>query len=256
MSREVENEQEMLDKDEQAVSQLVGGLKHVEAPANFERRVMTRIANGEPKRQSLFSFPAVGYMVPALLVILVAAFFVLKLRQQTPAEHVTVAANISSTPSNPDIPVPESTLTTTPKSTEPVVAKVDDKPEVKSHNRRGGGSIDILEPTNSSGNGSFVKALRQTRTPNPEGVDPKASISVKTMLDGAGMSVEFENGWQVKSVTENGPAQKSGIRVGDVITALDGRGIDSTTYYKGTASFQTITVRRGGSFILLRIPLR
>jgi len=38
------DEHERLDKDEQAVTQMVAGLKHVEAPANFERRVMARIA--------------------------------------------------------------------------------------------------------------------------------------------------------------------------------------------------------------------
>jgi len=56
MNKEVENEKEFIDRDEEAVSNLVGGLKHVEAPDNFERRVMSLIAGGEPKTRSFFFF--------------------------------------------------------------------------------------------------------------------------------------------------------------------------------------------------------
>jgi membrane-associated protease RseP (regulator of RpoE activity) len=258
MNREVHNEQEMLDKDEQAVRRLVAGLKNVEAPANFERRVMARIASGEPKSTSLVSFPAFAYTVPALIVVLVATFFVFKLRQPTVAQPgpETVAANVSSTPSKSENPLPENTLTVAPDPEAPAIAKVSEKPSPKSKVQHKGGSFDVPETTDPNRPGSYVKGQGQTQLPLPEGVNPKASIAVKSMLDNAGMSVEFDNGWQVKSVTENGIAQSAGIKTGDVITALDGRSIDSTTSYKGTASFQTITVRRGGTLILLRITPR
>jgi hypothetical protein len=75
MNREVHNEQEVLNKDEQAVRSLVTGLKHVEAPANFERRVMAKIAEGQPqRRRGLFALPAIAYALPDLLVLFIATF--------------------------------------------------------------------------------------------------------------------------------------------------------------------------------------
>ena len=256
MNREVQNEQEMLDKDEQVVCRLVAGLKSVEAPANLSPRVMAKIAEGRPQRRALFGVPVFAYAVPALFVVLVATFFVFKLRQPTADQPgpETVAANVSSTPSRSEDPLPENRSAARPVPVDPEVAKVNEKPSPKVKVQRKGGSFDVPETTDPNRRGSYDAGQGQTQLPPPEGVNPKASIiPVKSMLDGAGMSVEFENGWQVKSVTENGMAQKSGIKIGDVITALDGRSIDSASVYRGTASFQTMTVRRGGTLILLRI---
>src|SRR5947209_17759070 len=115
MNREVHNEHEVLDRDEQAVSGLVADLKHVEAPANFERRVMAKIAEGQPQRgRGLFAIPAIAYAVPALLVLLIATFLVFTLRQPAePQPAPMVAAGTSlpaeTKPSFVPAPAPEST---------------------------------------------------------------------------------------------------------------------------------------------------
>lgn len=50
---------------------------------------------------------------------------------------------------------------------------------------------------------------------------------------GVTVSYEREEGLWVRSVTEGGPADKAGVLVGDVITAVDGESIAGETRYKG-----------------------
>lgn len=261
MNREVQNGQEMLDKDEQAVSRLVAGLKHIEAPENFERRVMSKIAEGKPKRRSIFAFPAIGYAVPALLVLVIATYFAFRSGQTAPATPVPVsmASNVSQSQTAPSVassPVEQTIAQSESPAEQPKI--VDPKFAVKSranaNSNRGGGSYD-------TGQG-------QTRTPPPEGIDPNrrqssnsnevmmsTAIPVKEMLDTLGMSVEFENGWRVKSVTDNGAAQKSGIKVGDLVTSLDGRSIDASTTFNG-GSIRSVTVSRDGKTVPLKLVFR
>ena len=268
MSREVHNEQEMLDKDEQAVSSLVAGLKHIKAPANFEHSVMAKIAEGQPQRNGFIAIPAIAYAVPALLVLLIATFAVFKLRETTPAPPTVVAANVSSTPSTSEIPIPESTLPTTPASSDPAVAKVDSAPSPKSLDRRRGGSIDFPEPANSSKGGSYEKGQHQTQLPMPEGLQmssptsanrgdvmTSSSIPVSQVFDMLGISVETGDAWRVAKVRENGAADKSGVKVGDVITAFDDHDINAGSGSINFGSISKITVRRDGKLIPLRVVI-
>jgi len=82
-----------------------------------------------------------------------------------------------------------------------------------------------------------------------------ASMPIKDILNNLGMSVQFDNGGKVKTVTDNGPAQKTGIMVGDIITAIDDHDIDASTSFK-TFSARSVTVRRDGKLVPLKIVTR
>jgi carboxyl-terminal processing protease len=87
--------------------------------------------------------------------------------------------------------------------------------------------------------------------------DPKAYKEFEEATDGAfegvGMNVaEVERGLRVLTVFKGSPAQRGGIRAGDVITAVDGRSLagktseQATTLIKGPAGTPvTLTVVRG-----------
>jgi len=269
MNREVHNEQEVLDKDEQAVSGLVAGLKHIEAPANFQRRVMAKIADGQPQRhRGLFAIPAISYAVPALLVLLIATFVVFKLRENAPAQPTVVAANDSSTPKS-EIPVPESGLPVTSSSVNSTVAKVNSAPSPKLLDQRRGGSIDFSEPTSSNRGGSYEKGQGQTRLPMPEGLQKpspssanrsdvmtSAAIPVSQVFDMLGISVETNDAWRVAKVREKGPADLSGVKVGDVITAFDDQDVNTRAGSINFGSISKITVRRDGKLVPLKLVSR
>src|SRR5436305_873197 len=165
MNREVENKYEMLDQDEQAISRLVSGLKHIEAPLNFDRRVMAGIARKPVQRKGRLSFRVIGYAAPALLVVVIATFFVFKLREnsQTP-EAPTVAADIAV----PTDAVPS--INSTQASEQPRIAQR--QPALTQNNTPG------TEPKaakqnrnlNSSRGGSYDEALPNKKAPMPAGL--------------------------------------------------------------------------------------
>jgi hypothetical protein len=265
MNREVHNEQEVLDKDEQAVSGLVAGLKSVEAPANFERRVMVKIAEGQPRRsRSLFALPSIAYAVPALLVLLIATFVVFKLSKPDaarPEPNVTAGTSrpAETKPSFVPTPVPEPTtvaLEQPPITPNPPSGNNKQKPLMAS------------TVSNSNRGGSYDETVREKKRPNPEGIEPNSpssanrddvmtssSIPVSQVFDMLGISVETGDAWRVSKVRENGAADKSGVKAGDVITAFDDHDINAGSGSINFGSISKITVRRDGKLIPLRVVI-
>jgi hypothetical protein len=262
MDREVNNGQETLDKDEQAVSRLVAGLKHVEAPANFERRVMAKIAEGRPQRRSLFGLPAIAYAVPALLVVLIAAFFVFKLRQSTPVrpESVTTAETVrqpEATPSANSTQMPEP----------PSVAQDQQQPTLVSTPGTIRKAVQQNRIANTNrGGGSYDEALPNKKQPLPEGIDPNSRssanrgevmsstpIAVRDVLSMIGIEAESIDGWKVKTVSANSVADRAGIKAGDVILSLGDHDLSAATDFQNSGSINSIRYSRNGVIKTVKI---
>lgn len=261
MNREVHNEHETLDKNEQAVSRLVAGLKHVEAPANFDRRVMGKIADGRPQRRAMFGLPAFAYTVPALLVVLLATFFVFKLRQPSTAQPIPVA--VADTIGEPSA-APTVSVTQTPVPE--LVAQ--DLPQLAVPVETGRKPIDRARTTSNTngGPGSYDETVREKKAPMPEGIDPNSrssanrsevmtptTISLNDALDMLGISADSKSQWRVTSVRENSPSAKSGVKVGDVVTALDGKDINGQAGFTNSGSISVITVKRDGKLVPIKV---
>jgi membrane-associated protease RseP (regulator of RpoE activity) len=265
MKREVEvkNENEILDRDELTVSRLVAELAPVEAPANFERRVMSQIAEGRPRQRSMFAFPALVYALPAVVVLLLGAFVIFKLRQ--PAVVPSEIADSQPASAVEQAPI-QSHPTLAPQS--PTVAQNDANQSAPQFS-----SAQQTQPrqsalTNSNkGGGSITFGVNQTRQPMPEGLDPRSHrtnvnpkeiisstpIGIREILMMIGMTAEFNNEWRVTGVTANSPAEKSGIKVGDVVVTINDQQLTAKTTYQGAGTFSTVTVRRDGKVIPIKL---
>jgi len=265
MNREVHNEQEMLDKDEQAVSGLVAGLKHVEAPANFERRVMAKIAEGRPARSGFFAIPAISFAVPALAVLLIATFVVFEFRQPSDAQPEPIVAAdpgvaAGNIPPINSTPAPEPT---TIAKEQPVLTQnpvpISQQKTVRSN----------AASNSNRGGGSYVETQIEKKRPNPEGIEPNSptaanrsdvmtssTIPVGQVFDMLGISVETNDAWRVAKVREKGPADLSGVKVGDVITAFDDQDVNTRAGSINFGSISKITVRRDGKLIPLKLVSR
>jgi hypothetical protein len=266
MNREVHNEQEVLDKDEQAVSGLVAGLKHIEAPSNFDRRVMAKIAEGQPqRRRGLLAIPAIIYAVPALLVLLIATFVVFKLRKPDAVQSEPIVATGTSRPAEAKpsfvdpAPAPESTAVASEQ--QPIA------PNPPAGNRQK--TVMASAASNSNRGGSYDETVREKKRPNPEGIEPNSptaanrsdvmtssTIPVSQVLEMLGISVDTDDAWRVAKVKEKGPADKSGVKVGDVITAFDDQDVNTRAGSINFGSISKITVRRDGKLVPLKLVSR
>ena len=261
MNREPHDEQEKLEKQEQAVSRLIAGLRHVEAPANFERRVMAEIAKGRPRRGSIFALPAIAYAVPALLVVLIATFFVFKASRPTPAQPEPLATANNA----PQIQTPPVNSVQTPEPQS--LAQGDKEPDRLSSPDSQRKTVQQNRTANTNrGGGSYDEALPNKKLPLPEGIDPNSrssanrgevmiatQIAVREVLTVIGIDADKNDGWKVKAVSPNSVAERVGIKPGDVILALGDHELSTTTEFQNSGSINAIRFSRNGTVKTVKI---
>lgn len=252
---------ELPGSDEQKISEMLSGLKRVEAPKDFDFHLKARLANARPAdhRPSSF-FPILKYVMPLALFLFVGAgvFFV---RSYNPAPNpdivgqpstpaiATPAASSGTEPVQPPADIepdrpqfiasekPESTRRTSPETRRPV----------SNRNVPEGGSRDF----NPSGNYAD-KALSVPPTPRtPTGIElnPKRLNEAFKMIEA---EAEFEGGsWVVRSVKTSGIADQMGLRAGDKVKAIDGTQVTERTEFPASFSVRTIQVQRGSDTVEL-----
>ncbi|MEK7854588.1 MAG: hypothetical protein AAB288_00735 [Acidobacteriota bacterium] len=249
--------------DEQKISQLLSGLKRVEAPKDFDFYLKARIANGRPEEVRPASlFPILKYALPLALFLFVGAGLILNSSYNDWQSGPAVVENPQA--SEPAV-VPQPANSLKPVRGEEVAsAGTEAVPEVGSTNQRGtsrgpevasvpkntgGGSVDFPSTSRTplQPGGSVDRTIRVIPTPRmPTGTQQKTYTAVEA-LRLLGIDAKFENGlWNVRSVKSNEVADQIGVRPGDKVIAIDGKFIDDKTEFDGKAEASTIRVLRGG----------
>jgi len=81
-----------------------------------------------------------------------------------------------------------------------------------------------------------------------------AAIKPEIILSILGVDCEFEdNGWKVKSVTPQSVASKAGVKVGDVIEAVNDVALTKDGVFLRSLSVDRVVVRRAGARSTLRL---
>jgi S1-C subfamily serine protease len=258
-----DNQTEIHSSDDDAVKALVGTLKHIEAPANFERRVMSAISSGDRSRRP---FAFLTYAIPVVLVLLVATFFIFRSTgQQTPADQPTIAhqkAQPAALPPTVATETPEVVDNSVTAESNPI-----EQPQVQSTLPKRN-AVRPTDVNSAPGGGSFDEGQKQTKTPLPQGIvvptspnapDPDEvmthlGIPVREVLAQIGITAERSEGWHVKNVTPKSPAAHSGVLVGDVVIALGDKDISARDDLETGGSVSSLKVRRGDKVIVL--PLK
>lgn len=278
-TKDLESHGERLSADEQNVARLLGGLKRVEAPKDFDLRLNARIANASPAvRPAWRLIPVLKYALPAIVVFAIAGVMVFR--------NFSVPGDIStaSERSKPvvDAPPPAVVRVETPlvengrdttlaksetpaRVTEPSpvnVARTDRRPRVTpvrtatvplptprmSEDKALTGSNVIITPPDLNTKGTQVK---------PDDFDTSAPISVRQVLSVLDIDAEFDGtAWKVSSVKKGGFGERSGVQAGDQIEEIDSRKIEENTTYKGSVSAKSIKVRRGDKVVNIELRYR
>ncbi len=276
--KNIGSETEMLSSDEQNVFRLLSNLKRVDVPKDFDFHLKARIANASPgDYRPAMLLPVLKYALPLFLFLVVGTAFVF-INSYTDANVPTVAditneAVPPSRSSNPDsgreIEVanaptrqPDDVLTAAnPKSVE-VRSAVDNTREERTTR-----ATSPLIPGNSIDSNSIDRAIKKapdTRGPrfgntnsnssvSPERMGPSIPLQFREMLTSLGIDASDagEKMWKVMRLTKDGIAERSGLRVDDVMEAIDDKPIDSL--YDGSFSVKSIGVRRDGKVVKIDI---
>ena len=266
--------------------QMIEKMKRVDAPNDFDFRVKARIANGKPADiQPRVFFPALRYILPLGLIVLILSVVVFNTAYFSGGTLPAVADNISPTTDAVQIPANNSVsaqeipainniaqsftnekvfVGNLEQEIKPEISETKEirfaavnssrKMPVKFSNanlkedENGGGSRDIavrpppppLLPTEFSSNQSNENSPNRGNLMSADELN-LSFIGIETASEGGAK--------KVKAVTSGSVAERAGVKVGDVIEAIDGRRISSKP--AGTQSVQgkKLTVRRGAEQI-------
>jgi hypothetical protein len=256
-----QGETEVLGADEQKISDLLGGLKRVDAPANFEFRLKSRIANTRPEDLRPRLIPVLGYAAPLVLVLIVGTYLVVTgvytvdqnsvadVEQAQPVADLTESTLPNPAPvAENEQPAPNNELQAASREETTVgnTERISDTPKVPKKVSRSdddpGGSFD-------TGLGSPKVILPKSLSPN----EP-ARISIREILSTIGVQAAFDGGSiKVSSVVENNRAGRSGIEAGDILETINGRPVTGATMFDSPFTATSVGVRRGGKSIQITL---
>src|SRR5687768_9209398 len=249
--------------DEQKISEMLGGLKRVEAPKDFDFHLKARIANARPADyQRAGLFPILKYAVPlALFLVVGAGIFGLSFYDTGNSTVVSV----SETPEPTVPPVQESApMVTVPLVTPPDVATATPLPDAgsrsieKKENERfasrtpvepGGGSRDS-HPRTPGSRDLPSRSADQALGVAENAITPVKRLSAKEALKLIGIDADFENnGWTVKTVKANEVGGILGVKPGYRIKTIEGKPLDQKTEFEGGIKLSRMQVQRDGATV-------
>ena len=220
-------------ESDKSITNLLGGLKRVDAPENFEFGVKARIAKGEPK-ESASPFAFLKIAVPTAALAGLAAFLyvsgfmsgdipTVQVVEQTTKPDAVVPATVNSDA----VPSKEAEATKNERETQIASARPNNKPR--------GGSIDRTDPSKG---GSIDQTLNPDRP-------IRRVIAVQKVLESAGISVEFQGDRCVANAV-SGPAERLGVKGGDVILTVNDVPIKPSTTFEEGVELKSVRVKRAG----------
>ncbi len=260
------DESETMSADDRKVSDLLGGLKRIDAPKNFDFRLKNRIANTRPEDLRLRRLlPMLGYAAaPLALVLATGTYFVFTGVYSIDNNSVSSVQEVQPIASTSEIaPVnpPARIETAAPIASNPVQAEsrkekttaVADRGPVASRAPR-----KVRLAVDRPG-GSYVTGQGISKVINPKGENTNsnfaARIPIREILSTIGINADFEGGTiKVRSVVQNNMAGRSGIAAGDVLETINGQPVTGATMFDSPYTVTSIGVRRDGK--LLQIDLR
>lgn len=243
-----------------------------EVPANFNQEVRSRISEGT--RSSDWG-PWVGVAVPAAAVCLIAFYVLMNpgfysegpsptdVATVQPDETITVPVEreIQANPTDPEVKeVSEVDSGADIAQVQSDSDVIPEKPEVIEAPSRSEKTDDAAPKEQIFSKDLTAKEPEITLPPGLDGNPVKKNtsesrtFSATEILQPLGItSVPASSGRRVTAIVKNSLAEKAGIRVGDVVVALDGKSIGKPLV-AGTLRGRSVTVLREGK--RMRISVR
>jgi hypothetical protein len=263
---------EQLNADEARVAEMLGGLRRVEAPGDFEFYVKARIAQAAPA--DITPSPLFGRLkifAPLALVLMVAGFVGFNEFFSSRPNNGTVVAEqphieeptkqFQQGDSVAAVPEPNNSLT------QPEANRDNsDRDEVASGPRGSDRARKTIGNSDTGGGSKTVAGRGTSAVINPPGINPNpptneasatppegiAKTTAREFLSLLGIDAEpGTGGWKVTSFKANSPADHSGVKTGDLIEALDDRKLEADSAFTGNFVVKTLKVLRDGKSLTI-----
>lgn len=246
-------------RDEEIVSRMLASLNAVDAPDNFEGEVRSRIAQRRDGFAS--SGPTVWlvakFALPMLLLLLVGGFLIILNEQELSRDLVPPMDNGTH-----DVAVIEESGSGDSRITSGSNVNTSAARAAVSRGQR-------TAPKLSQGGSEDIALSHDDSTVFPDGVDPRkatitkgnhpggGSISPADVLSMIGISSNCSPvGCVANAVRQGSLAAAAGIQSGDVISAIDGRPINSSSGINGKFTVSELTLIRSGKKMTVSIASR
>lgn len=240
------------DHNDEQISRLLRDMPAAEAPDNFESMVRTRIAErravGRVGRPVFWL--AVKFAAPLVLLLAFGIFLVLSddgslnVEMIPPVDAPAVAsANLSfdETPINV-------TAVNNLKQSQPLNRNAEQGPiEPPSQDK-------AVSPDDTAMFPPGVDPRKATRTNEKPSAGRIAPISILSFIGITSVCTPVS--CQVRAVQPGGLAERAGVRVGDLVEAIDDKPIDSTHTFAGGISVKTLRVKRDGVPLTISLKVR
>lgn len=253
---------------------MIDNLRRIDAPNDFDFRVKAKIANSKPADFQPRFLPALRYVLPVSIVVLLlglVAFNANYFSNNNSAPQTAVA--VSQMPLEKDsAPVnsfASNQIVAADTSNQPSITSVANLNIAPVENTQEKQSVAFNLPPkpkttapkkNAEDDGGSSRDLASTRSSEklPYGINPNRavetlpnannqnSITDEDVWEFIGIKVVAENGnRKVTAVLPNTTAERSGVKTGDVIEAINGEKLSAKPLRVKTIEAKTLTIMRG-----------
>jgi membrane-associated protease RseP (regulator of RpoE activity) len=262
--------------------EMIDGFHRIDPPNDFDFRVKARIANARSSDfQTAGTFlPWLRYVLPVVVIGLLASVFALNalyfsndrnladsqptsavekpsINNQVVASEQQQLQSFTDESITTDTPVVKTAATTERKQVndlavkEPV--KVPEKLVKEKLKKVDAGSRDTTFSSATVINPLGVDPIKKNDFAAPN-IDTTATMSIEDIGNFIGIEIVNENGKRrVKSITSNSLAERSGVRVGDVIDELNGKKLSDQPLQFKSLGAKSLTVIRASEKIEINL---
>lgn len=251
-----------------ALLKLLSGLERVEAPKDFDFQLNAMIARGKPAltRPGLFSHlrfvSALGIVVFAISLVALSGLYFADIKLVQPVAVNETSPPIESVQPTDDLPIEKASIDQD-EQPEPYERIAEDEARDKNtrqiaRKKNGSDGIAAARPrkpdsekaTNSRDlGGTITRPIIQPEFDSNRNVDNSATplsttvAKIGDVLNLIGISVES---LKVISVRKDSIGERSGVKIGDKIVAIDGSEVTGEALSGSAINVKTLTIIRSG----------
>ena len=280
---------EILSLEDEKLRKMIGDLKRIDAPKDFDFRLKARMAKEKPTDFKPRFLPVLRYVLPLSAILVIFAFVVLNGLYFPDSQAVSQVEEVTPKPTieKGSLPIIQvANVSNAAKDGESVVEVLPIKQELAKVEKNVKPSVNetqfvsVKSPTVIPKKNLAVKEVkdengggsRDSASSSPINILPNVNLNstpqtlsntenlpflnAQEILSQLGIEASFSDAsWKVKSVKQYSLAENSGVQIGDVVEAIDGEKLSDKPLHSKSITGKKLTIRRGAEKIEISLQI-